>query len=219
MVQGIQVSVASALAQVFMLLRIYALSRRSKPVLVVLAVYIAGQISFSVFLLVLTKGKPGFSGPDIPFNEYHSKPFVHCLVPEPKAFSVCALGNKNTGLDIIYVYMSLVFDAVVFFATLGYTIKDLRAHRSSHLLHTLMRDGTLYFLLIFSGNFVWVLCLKYGRVCSAPLFHETRLTCSRLARNPVASGGVSCSDSHEFNVLLIIDSIQAKFIVCLDVFL
>lgn len=68
--------------------------------------------------------------------------------------------------------MSLAFDIFVFFSMLGYTIQAMKASRRSHILRALVRDGTLYFLMVLAQEVVWILLIKYGRV-SLRLFSAT----------------------------------------------
>ena len=58
----------------------------------------------------------------------------------------------------------LAFLAVIFFAKCG----PLSGFKMTHLLHTIVQDSTIYFLVIFTSHFVLEMSLLFMRV-SIPL--------------------------------------------------
>ncbi|EEB99225.1 hypothetical protein MPER_01136, partial [Moniliophthora perniciosa FA553] len=72
----------------------------------------------------------------------------------------------KTGLSLI-----LVFDGLAFIAILVVTLKMIsKRDRHSSLLYILKvirRDGVLYFFVLFSSNFVWLLLIAYARPVSS----------------------------------------------------
>ncbi|TDL23995.1 hypothetical protein BD410DRAFT_131785 [Rickenella mellea] len=118
-----------------MTFRTYALYERNKFVLCGLGFILVGQLAYSS--LLVSAGKP-------------------IAIPSNPAFNPCVLdGDHHLGkwaqtLGVI----PLIFDAVVLVLTIGRLVK---INRGVPTMQILLRDGVIYFLVIFSSNFTWVL--------------------------------------------------------------
>lgn len=84
------------------------------------------------------------------------------VVPIP-AFHTCVL-SSNRRTELAYLAISLTYDTVTFSITLLYTLRSTVDFRVSTVLKAILRDGTIYFLVIFSSNLVWLLSIIYFRV-------------------------------------------------------
>jgi len=146
--RSIQFRVVSTVAQVFMTLRIYALSGKNRIIFVTMVICIATQVVLSISTISHTLQLQLRHFTPIPADGYHS---------------TCTLQILNQGLDEVYIYLLLTFDAGVFLATLGYTVKAMKSSRRSHLLRAITLDGSVYFFMMFSTNLTWTLCDMYGR--------------------------------------------------------
>jgi hypothetical protein len=64
-------------------------------------------------------------------------------------------------------------DVITFVATVYYTVKQGAMRRSGNgtpsLLHTLARDGVLYFMVIFTSHIIYTFTLILGQVSGLPL--------------------------------------------------
>lgn len=78
--------------------------------------------------------------------------------------TACNLITVKAELEAAYLGLSLTFDGIVFAAVLFYTFRASRSSNQKHLLDTLRRDSVIYFFVLFSSQFIWVLCVRYGRV-------------------------------------------------------
>ncbi|KAJ8453480.1 hypothetical protein ONZ45_g19699 [Pleurotus djamor] len=78
-------------------------------------------------------------------------PLVGCIL----------VGKSPPGERFVYTWIAeLVFDSVVFFATLARTIylyRKARHSKATSLIELIMRDGIIYFAVIFVANLVTVL--------------------------------------------------------------
>lgn len=88
MLQALEVLIVSVVSQVFMLLRIYALSGRNRVIFITMTIYITSQAIFFIVLMSMTGLEAGEFGPDIPLEEYHSKPPEFQLLRTLNVFSL-----------------------------------------------------------------------------------------------------------------------------------
>ncbi|KAJ7037623.1 hypothetical protein C8F04DRAFT_1091909 [Mycena alexandri] len=146
-------------AELFLALRVYAITRQSKvfPCVTVailtcqwaIAIYAMSQSSQGtdqVALLLPRQLPPLPPLPDI--EPYHVCIFISTLtvVPYVKGF----------------LSLSLAFDTLVFLTTVYVTVKSARSYHFIPLMKVIQRDGIMYFLVLFSSNLIWVLLLIYA---------------------------------------------------------
>lgn len=77
----------------------------------------------------------------------------------PQGLVGCILVGRDDRRFVFTWIAELAFDSVIFFATLYRVIQHNRMHRGSaaSLLHLILRDGVIYFAVIFIANLVTVL--------------------------------------------------------------
>jgi len=148
-VQLVSAGVVLAIAQVFMMLRVYAMSGRKTYIMYGLSVWIVVQSVFSVSLMVLT----GTSEPVVSLLQ---------LIPID-VYRICVFDAGHPRLTYAYMYTMFAYDTVIFAATLVYAFKVSRSS-SSGIMRAVLRDGTLCFFFLFSFNLMWVLSFHYGRI-------------------------------------------------------
>jgi hypothetical protein len=107
------------------------------------------------------------------------------------SITVCFTLPSSVKAFVSYIIMSLVFDGFVFAATSIYSFMASKSCRPMHLLQAVRRDGILYFLVVFSSQLAWVLCLQYGRVSSSLPTYPCLLTIQSLAFDQTAAWAVS----------------------------
>jgi hypothetical protein len=117
-----------AVAELIMILRVYALYLGNKKILVFLLFLLSGQ--------VIASGWAVHNG---------------MRVPQPPQFPGCVLTGKNTSFAALWG-APLVTDSCIFLLTIWKTIRYMRRHGRMTALDILLRDGTLYFLTIFGVN-------------------------------------------------------------------
>ncbi|KAJ8093257.1 hypothetical protein PM082_020743 [Marasmius tenuissimus] len=152
-------------AEVFVGLRVYALSKRRKLVLYAaafvlvwqwgIAIYAMSQSSLGtdqVQLLLPMDGPPPLVLPDLPKTDpYHICIFISVIAVAPWVEA--------------FLCISLAFDGIAFLAITYFSFVMAReqGYRVTHLLRIIQRDGIVYFFVLFSSNLVWVLILFYAR--------------------------------------------------------
>ncbi|KAF8522672.1 hypothetical protein JB92DRAFT_3269039 [Gautieria morchelliformis] len=164
-----------------MILRIYAIWRRDKRVLALLSVLWVAQVGFCAMVMAFTK-----------------------RVPLPRGFVGCILTGSGRLFTPFWV-MPLITDSVVFLLTILRTRLYANENgRTFPLLQLFIRDGTLYFLCIFSANLLNVVlflrtmkaigarylsrhALALARHRTAPL----RLAHSRILTHPLTDDAAS----------------------------
>jgi len=126
---------------ILMTFRAYAIYGQSKLVLAGLVVIMVAQVGWAAF---------SFIG--------------ESLAVQPPPFSACVLSGTTDlpGLNLF----PLIFDSTVLALTLGRTIK---VSRSIPTMRVLLRDGIMYFVVIFSSTAAWTF-MKY---LAAPVYHES----------------------------------------------
>uniref|UniRef100_A0A8H8CFD1 DUF6533 domain-containing protein n=1 Tax=Psilocybe cubensis TaxID=181762 RepID=A0A8H8CFD1_PSICU len=78
-------------------------------------------------------------------------------------YHVCILYSQPK-MDTAYLGVSIFFDFTVFIFTICRTVNFSQIKLpTASLLRTILRDGAFYFLVILSGNIVWMVCSLTGR--------------------------------------------------------
>ncbi|KAF9781781.1 hypothetical protein BJ322DRAFT_1078244 [Thelephora terrestris] len=136
-----QPTTTTALAQIAVTLRVYAITRKNKLIGGILALQIAGGIGFGIFSVVRAGLGPVQALPDINLDE----------------FRICVFKLWSLG-ELIYYNSAIVFDIVVFVTII---ITARRQRINGHpgipsILDTVVRDATGYFMLIVSFHFLSV---------------------------------------------------------------
>jgi len=124
---------------VIFILRLYAIYSRSQVILVAFTVLLLGELGTKIW--AFTDGTR--------------------LVLPPELHGCILTGRSASGKRIVYTWVAeLVFDTAVFLATVYRTVSLYRSSRigpSSNLVKVIMRDGIIYFGVIFASNLVTVL--------------------------------------------------------------
>ncbi|PPQ67323.1 hypothetical protein CVT25_005907 [Psilocybe cyanescens] len=117
-----------AIAELIMILRVYALYLGNKKILAFLLALLCGQVIVSAWA-------------------------VHngMRVPQPPGFPGCVLTGKNSFFAALWG-APLVTDSCIFVLTTWRTVRYMRKHGRMTALEILLRDGTLYFFTIFGVN-------------------------------------------------------------------
>ncbi|KAJ3504644.1 hypothetical protein NLJ89_g7831 [Agrocybe chaxingu] len=123
-----ELSANSCPPEVIMILRVYALYNRSNVVLTFLLLLWIAQISVSAVGL-----RTGFA------------------VPLPPELTGCILTGSSSTFSLVWV-SPLVTDTCIFALTLWRTREYISRSGSAPTLHLFVRDGVLYFLVIFMAN-------------------------------------------------------------------
>ncbi|KAJ7611150.1 hypothetical protein B0H17DRAFT_721077 [Mycena rosella] len=133
-------------AEVVLILRIYALTKRNSY----LSGFLVSLILVECVIVFYAMSLPGTNNaltlPHVPIDPFH----VCILYSDPK-------------MDTAYLSTSIAFDCIVFTITIAATVNN-SVHRSHpSILETIRWDGTLYFCVILSGNVVWMALAVNGR--------------------------------------------------------
>ncbi|KAJ6577337.1 hypothetical protein B0H19DRAFT_1061982 [Mycena capillaripes] len=125
------------LVQCVFALRMYALFGARRSFLIAFMIFFAAEITFMAFFINHTT-----------------------LLPDPPGVAGCAGGGAfgSRGAAAFWA-PSLIFDVVVFAMTIYKTTQTLKENRSLGLLHTILRDGSLYFTIVVFINLANMLTL------------------------------------------------------------
>ncbi|TFK41738.1 hypothetical protein BDQ12DRAFT_599337 [Crucibulum laeve] len=145
-VEWIQTLLIVLPAEAVLVYRMYALTNRSIPIVLLLSCVMISQCSIVIYAL----SRPGTNNalfiPD------------YKLVP----FHMCILYSDPT-MDTAYLSLSIFFDLTVFSLTMIRTFNQHYLLPRTVLHWTIQRDGALYFCAILSGNIVWMVLSLCGR--------------------------------------------------------
>ncbi|KAK7683085.1 hypothetical protein QCA50_013758 [Cerrena zonata] len=123
---------------VIFILRLYSIYSRSVPVLVTFSLLLAAELGTKIW--AFTDGTR--------------------LILPPQLDGCILVGRSPSGERMVYTWAAeLVFDTLVFFATLYRTIhlyRNSQGGTAQSLIRVIMRDGILYFAVIFGTNVVTV---------------------------------------------------------------
>ncbi|EMD37587.1 hypothetical protein CERSUDRAFT_154305 [Gelatoporia subvermispora B] len=136
--EALKIVTASAVGTIF-ILRLYSIYSRSNKILVCFTLLLLAELGTKIW--AFTDGTALQLPPEL----------VGCILT----------GKSAPGKRIVYTWVAeLVFDSIVFFATL---YRTLSLYRSTHiseaqsLIGLIMRDGIMYFAVIFMSNLITVL--------------------------------------------------------------
>jgi len=125
---GASTLVLVAVSEAIMMLRVYAIWQRNRYILILLSTLWVGQVAICGMGLAFTS-----------------------RLPLPPGFVACI----DTGVGKLFTpfwFMPLISDTFVFFLTLWRNRQYSRMNANLPLMQLFVRDGALYFLVIFSAN-------------------------------------------------------------------
>ncbi|KAF8532566.1 hypothetical protein JB92DRAFT_602234 [Gautieria morchelliformis] len=117
-----------AIAELIMILRVYAIYLANKYVLVFLLSILSGQIITEAW--------------GVQFS---------IRIPQPSTFPGCVPTGSNNWFAALWV-APLVTDACIFVLTIWRTVRYKRKHGRMTTMDIILRDGIMYFFVIFSAN-------------------------------------------------------------------
>ncbi|KAJ7634572.1 hypothetical protein FB45DRAFT_909213 [Roridomyces roridus] len=126
-----------SLVAMTLILRVYALYRNNKFILAFLAAMLSTQIILMAWAL-----------------------HFGVRVPLPPGFPGCVLTGDNTWFGAFWA-APIATDTCIFVLTLWRTVRYQRKHGKMNYMHILLRDGIMYFFIIFSVNLIN--CIIYFR--------------------------------------------------------
>ncbi|KAA1478070.1 hypothetical protein DENSPDRAFT_885605 [Dentipellis sp. KUC8613] len=155
--EGFETAFFTTIAQIFLTLRVYAITGRQKIVLVISVLFHLCQ--WGIIIYILSQASPGTSNPALLLSHRDSALPPLPTLPDVDAFHICifiAALNKASWLEAT-VCMCLAFDTVVFLIICIMTGITIRRSSNGRMLRIIQRDGVVYFFVLFSTNLVWLL--------------------------------------------------------------
>jgi len=136
--EGAFTTVSVGIAASMMIIRVYAVYGENKGILALLALVLSAQVGVQAWLL---------SGAQ--------------AVPHPAGEHNCTMvfGNNVGSWGSAYAWMPLLFDTTVLALTVLRTLGLVRSGRAGNIVRTLLRDGIMYYSVIFSANLVLTVML------------------------------------------------------------
>ncbi|KAF9789668.1 hypothetical protein BJ322DRAFT_550952 [Thelephora terrestris] len=140
------------LAQIFLTMRIYALTMKNKMIVAFFSGVTIPQLALGIYLTYLGATNPAVVLPPIPLD----------------AFRLCVFA-RHRPIEIGYTSISLFFDSAAFFVIFssglrtGLGSSSVSSSRPS-LVHTIVHDATIYFFVIFTSHLIFLSTLIFERV-------------------------------------------------------
>ncbi|KAF4617687.1 hypothetical protein D9613_006263 [Agrocybe pediades] len=158
--ETLETMLTTFVAEILIALRVYALSKKSKLVVVAAGIIMAVQWAIAIFVMsqhskgtdqvVFLMDVPEFPPPKLPdIPAYHVCIFITVLSLVPWVQAWLAL--------------ALAFDALAFLAIIVITAHSMRLHGRVRLMQVIQRDGIIYFFVLFGSNLTWLLLTLYAR--------------------------------------------------------
>ncbi|KIK60241.1 hypothetical protein GYMLUDRAFT_261592 [Collybiopsis luxurians FD-317 M1] len=163
-VEQIETLIMGTIAEALVLLRVYALSGRKTYILIIAFLIILTQW----ILLIYQDAKYVNGTSDLAVLLFARKLDTSALptLPDIDAYRLCI---AVPGTDIIQVgtaFLSLyiVYDGLAVIAIVYFVMQQAKGFHVAPIVHLIQRDGLLYFAVMFSSNFVWLITtLHAGR--------------------------------------------------------
>ncbi|KAJ3517450.1 hypothetical protein NLJ89_g509 [Agrocybe chaxingu] len=182
--------ITTFIAELFLTLRVYALSGKSKSVLVISALFMAWQWGIAIYAMSQSdKGTdnvavllsvPTFPLPRLPeVDPYHGASSSFPLV----CIFISVLGIAKW--VEAWLCLSLAFDGLVFLAIIFITVRSARQHGFVPMMRIIQRDGIVYFFVLFSSNLVWLMLLLHARPALKFLHNQPAMVVSTIMINRI----------------------------------
>ncbi|KAF8144113.1 hypothetical protein K438DRAFT_1632417, partial [Mycena galopus ATCC 62051] len=146
--EGLQSISLATTAEITIMLRIYAMTEKSKIFPCLTALVLSCQ--WALVALLIPRDLPTLPNIDPYHGEQSGCANIRVVVPFTKSF----------------LSLSLAFDTLACMITIYVTVKSSRSHNT--LVETIQRDGIMYFLVLFGSNLAWLLLLHYAPVWHCP---------------------------------------------------
>ncbi|KAE9395201.1 hypothetical protein BT96DRAFT_1022089 [Gymnopus androsaceus JB14] len=165
-----QTLITTSLAQVFLTLRVYALCNK-KYVCVVAGIIAALQWGIAIFVMSQSSSGTDQVAVLLPL---HPPPVPLPELPDTDPFHVCLFISTLTLVPWVeaFVWLSLSFDALAFLAIIFITVKAASLHPLMHIMKVIQRDGIIYFFILFSSNFIWIMLLLHAKRPALQFIHN-----------------------------------------------
>ncbi|KAJ8501501.1 hypothetical protein ONZ45_g12129 [Pleurotus djamor] len=165
--EGVLTLVTVMVAESMLILRVYAVYHQSRLVLVACLTVWITQLGLMSYILA------------------HSGPVV---IPRTPVTYGCILVADLGSLNILFVVPSIVFDTTIFVMLMVALVKKARDHPLSMMLQIILRDGILYFVVVFMLNSAWTgtglgLSMDLKNILSFPCTAMTNVLIGRLTLN------------------------------------
>ncbi|TFK31366.1 hypothetical protein BDQ12DRAFT_619019, partial [Crucibulum laeve] len=135
-------------AETILVYRAHALTNRSIYVSLLLELVMLSQCCIVIYAVYKHDNHNVISLPNYDLEPFHI---------------VCILSTEPA-LEISYLAVSIFFDVIVFLITVIRTLSLCTVLPRKGLSWTILRDGTLYFCVILSGNIIWMVLAICVRV-------------------------------------------------------
>jgi len=135
-------------AQWALMLRLYLLTLKNKQIVAFFSTITLAQALMGMYIIVIAARKPAQFIPDVPLQ----------------AFRMCTF-SRSPRLELVYMGLSLSFDATMFFVIVFTSIRtgiSLPDGQPS-IFRALVKDSTIYFLVIFSSHLLSFIMLLVTR--------------------------------------------------------
>ncbi|KAJ8519332.1 hypothetical protein ONZ45_g3697 [Pleurotus djamor] len=146
--QGVFTAVSVMVAELMLVLRVYAVHHQSKVILAIILSIWSAQLACISYVLAHTLPAPL---PRTPIT------FGCFLISDP------AIGNRY----ILYIAPSMVFDTTIFLMLSTAIYKRAKEHPLTTMLQIILRDGILYFTVVLLLNAAWLTTALTLPLCEA----------------------------------------------------
>jgi len=136
---------STLVTQIFLTLRLYALSQRSRLALASFSTLSLVHLAFGI-VMISSPSNSGMKFPNVPLD----------------AFRLCMVKTKPT-YEVVYVGLSLFFDLVTFITIVYYAIRSKSQYGMPYIIKTILEDTTMYSFAMALCNLALVLFVIFAK--------------------------------------------------------
>ncbi|KAE9401961.1 hypothetical protein BT96DRAFT_573815 [Gymnopus androsaceus JB14] len=154
--------ITTSVAQVFLTLRVYALCKQ-KFVWIIAGLIAACQWGILIFVMSQSSSSTDLLSILLPLD---SLPIPLPVLPDIDPFHVCiSISNLIVVPQWVraFICLSLAFDGLAFLAIIFTVVRISWSRPLTHIVKVIQRDGIIYFFVLFSSNFVWIMFFSYAQ--------------------------------------------------------
>ncbi|KAH7874997.1 uncharacterized protein C8R40DRAFT_1069887 [Lentinula edodes] len=183
--ETLETMLLTCLCEIFLTLRVYALSKCHRSVLVLSGLIIVWQWGIAVY--AMSQSSQGTDQISLLLTGPSASHFV--ALPATDPYHICIFISTLTVTSWVeaFLCLSLAFDALVFIAILWMTFRMMakQNYQFVHILEVIQRDGIFYFFVLFSSNLLWLLLLLHARASLKFIHNQPAMIVSSIMINRI----------------------------------
>ncbi|KAF5391987.1 hypothetical protein D9757_003307 [Collybiopsis confluens] len=183
------------IAEALVSVRVYALSGRKKYI-----IFIAAAIILAQWCLLLYQDADYVNGTsDVALLLFARELDTSQLptLPNIDAYRICIAipGTEDITIGSTFLSLYIVYDGLAVLAIIYFVMQQAKGFRNAPILHLIQRDGLLFFAVMFSSNFVWLMTALHSSrpglrfIQNQPAMVISSIMVNRITVNLKKAGG------------------------------